>query len=89
MGMAIIRELNKNNNVIKPNTCEGVLETRTHYVEDIRRLDEMVDYNLVELGIFGSYDSYVDSCGNNDSMSPYSFSRQIGLNTFLGRVLFP
>lgn len=45
-------------------------------MENVRCLDETVDYKLVELGIFGSYDNSSDSSSYSDLVLPYYFPRQ-------------
>lgn len=61
--MEIIKELNDTKNEIEPSTHHGVCEIWKHCVEHVIKLDTKVDYNLVELGMFGSNDSISDSNG--------------------------
>lgn len=45
----------------------------------MRRSDKTIDYNPVELGMFGNYDSISDSSSDNASVLPYTFPRQTWL----------
>lgn len=69
--MTIIRELDKNGNVIDPSTHEEYMETWNHCISNMTRPDGTVVYSLVELGMFGSYDNTSDSSSDNDTF--YSF----------------
>lgn len=46
-------------------------ESQRYCVENARQL--LVDYELVELGMFGSYDNSFDSNSDSDTILPYFF----------------
>lgn len=63
--MVIIRDLNENDNMVYPSIREEYIEIWKHCVMDVKWPNKTMGYNLVELGMFGSYNSSSDS--NSDS----------------------
>lgn len=69
--MTTIRELDKNENMIEPSTDEEYMEMWNHCISNMRRPYGKIVHNLIELGVFGSYDNTSDSSSDNDIF--YSF----------------
>ena len=71
--MTIIRDLDESDNIVQPLTSRGHKEMWRDCMKSNRWPNMTIDYKLLEIGIFGSYESSFDSSSDRDPYLLYSF----------------
>lgn len=68
--MAIIMDLAESVVVIDPSINKECMNKWRYYMKNVRWSNGMIDYKLLEIGIFGRYESSYNSSSHIDPFSP-------------------
>lgn len=71
--MPIIMDLGESEKVVESFNGSDWTNLYLYCMKNVERVDETVNYKLLEIGMFGSYESIYDYSGNNDYLSSCSF----------------
>lgn len=66
--MVIIRGLDENGRMIEPLNIKNRSEMYLRCMRNNERINDSIDYRLLEIGVFGSYESIGSSTSDSDSL---------------------